>query len=156
MALSGGASVKMSFNLDAFEAQVVAEDAANDAKISLFSLENAQKEWLSFADASESQVLASNLKATELSLEAGKLVAHVGGDLAKTMILQEPGLMDFLRKNLHEPLLMMEIRVDETRAAANRPAPPPRKLQPKEIFDKMKETNPLVEDLVRRFELKPI
>ena len=146
---------KISLNLDAFEAQVVAETAENDAKTSRFTLENAQADWAVFSEKVDSAILKLNLNGAELSIEDGQLIALVGSDMARTLILQEPGLMDFLRKSLHEPLLQLEVRVDEARAAANRPAPPPRKLLPKEIFDKMREANPLVEELVKRFELRP-
>jgi DNA polymerase III subunit gamma/tau len=146
---------KMSFNLDAFDSQVKADDAENESKQSRLSVENARSEWIKFAENNDSQALKNYLLTAEISVEGNKIVAQVGGELAKNMILQEPTLMEMLRKNLHEPLLDLEVQVDEVRAAANRPAPPPRKLMPKEIYEKMKETNPLIEELVKRFDLKP-
>ncbi len=146
---------KISLNLDAFEAEVNAEIAENDSKTSRFNLENAQTEWVSFYEKVDSAILKINLSSAELSIEGDRLVALVGSEMAKTMVLQEPALMEVLRKNLHEPLLQLDVRVDEARAAANRPAPPPRKFLPQEIFEKMLETNPLVGELVKRFELRP-
>lgn len=146
---------KISLNLDAFEAQVNAETAENELKTSRFNLENARAEWATFAEKVDSAILKLNLTSAELSIEEGRLVAVLDSLSGKNMILQDSNIMEFLRKNLHEPLLQLEIRVDEARAAANRPAPPPRKLLPQEIFEKMQESNPLVGELVKRFELRP-
>ncbi len=145
---------KTSFSLDAFEAEVAAEEAAAEQKSSRLTVENLQTEWLAFAEAHDSNLLRTNMKTAELSIEKGRALAVVGGETARSMIISESKLMDFLRERLHEPTLALDVRVDEQKAAQNRIAAPPRKLSGRELLEKMNETNPLVGDLVARMDLR--
>ena len=63
-------------------------------------------------------------------------------------------LLETLRQRLHDPVMKVQIVLDEARAQELRPAPPKRPVTAKEKLDKMKEINPLVDDLLKRFELK--
>jgi hypothetical protein len=91
-----------------------------------------------------------------LGLEEKTLVALVGLSMHRGLIQEELApLLDTLRKQLHEPKLKIRLKVDKAKAAeiqANNKAKKP--LTVKEKLDKMLEVNPLVNDLLQRFDLK--
>ncbi|MBK8556356.1 MAG: hypothetical protein IPL65_11580 [Lewinellaceae bacterium] len=64
-------------------------------------------------------------------------------------------LLDFLRTTLHDSKVKLHIEVDEAKAAAiqaqNEVARP---ITTKEKFEKMRDLNPHVSDLLQRFDLK--
>ena len=92
----------------------------------------------------------------KLHLEENTLVALLGLSMHRGLIQDELSqLLDTLRSRLHEPKLKVRLKIDEAKAAeiqassqANKP------LTVKEKLDKMVEVNPLVSDLLERFDLK--
>ena len=91
----------------------------------------------------------------QLSLDDKLLTATVGMTTHRSLLQQELSrLLDVLRSRLHDPVMKVQILLDEARAQELRPAPPKRPLTAKERLDKMKEMNPLVDDLLKRFDLK--
>lgn len=146
----------ISLRLDAYEQAVEVEEAEKAALESRLSLENVQTEWAAYAGSVESPTLRQAMTAALLSLDDKTLSATVGMTTHRSLLQQELSrLLDTLRLRLHDPALKMLILLDESKAQELRPAAPKRPLTTKERLDKMKEINPLVEDLLKRFELKP-
>jgi DNA polymerase-3 subunit gamma/tau len=145
----------ISLRLDAYEQAVEVEEAEKAALESRLSLENAQVEWNIYAASVESPTLRQALNAAELSLADKTLSAIVGMTTHRNLLQQELSrLLDALRRRLHDPALKIQIQMDESKAQELKSQAPKRPLTTKEKLDKMKEINPLVEDLLRKFDLK--
>jgi DNA polymerase-3 subunit gamma/tau len=142
--------------LDAFD-QLVEEEETRRANLeSRLSLENAQTEWNAYAAHLNSNLVRLALTGAALSLEGNVLTAVVGTSTDRSHLQGEtPRLLDTLRSRLHHPALKIEVRVDERRTAEqNVPARPARPLSTKEKVEKMVEVNPLVAELIQKFDLK--
>jgi len=142
-------------SLDAYEQAVEVEEAEKAALESRLSLENAQYEWGHYTASVESPSLRQALTSAHLVLTDKTLSATVGMTTHRSLLQQELSrLLDALRQRLHDPALKIQILLDESKAQELRPQAPKRPLTAKEKLDKMKEVNPLVEDLLKRFDLK--
>ncbi|MBN8680246.1 MAG: DNA polymerase III subunit gamma/tau [Chitinophagales bacterium] len=143
--------------LDAFD-QLVEEEEIHRASLeSRLTLENARTEWNAYAALLDSNLVRLALTNAELRLEDKVLKAIVGTTIELNNVKAELGrLLDILRKRLHDNALKIEVIQDERKQAeqAQQVARVVRPLTTKEKLDKMKESNPLVDDLIRRFDLK--
>jgi DNA polymerase III subunit gamma/tau len=131
---------KNALSLDSFEAEVNKDEAKEAARESRFTLENAQIEWTKYA-------------AIELP---DFLVAKVGLQVQKNLILEEQTrLLDALREVLHDNSIKLKINIDEEKFEAQKILNAPKKiLTSREKYEQMKESNPVLGDLVQRFEMK--
>lgn len=143
--------------LDAFD-QLVAEEENKRAQLeSRLNLENARSEWLAYAELLNSNLVRMALRNATLELNGSILTATVGSSTDRSHLQNEVlRLLDTLRRRLHHPSMKIEIRLDEQKLAEQiQQARPNRPLTTKEKLDKMKEINPLVDDLIKKFDLKP-
>lgn len=108
-------------------------------------------------DAYVAQVEKDSLKAVinnaDLQAEGQTLTFIVGSKVDESTLRNEKGLMDFLREQLNNPTLSITIERDESRAPE--PIKRAKPLTAKEKFLLMSETNPLVRDVQKRFDLRP-
>jgi DNA polymerase-3 subunit gamma/tau len=116
---------------------------------------NLKTAWQQFMDTLESPSLKSSLDKAELTIEHKKIIVMVGSKLAQDNIRQTLELTDFLRKELNDREIMLDIQLDQEKIAElaaealqNRP------LTVKEKYEKMVEENPLVDVLRQTFDLK--
>ncbi len=145
----------ISLRLDAYEQAVATEEAEKAALESRLTLENARTEWKAYAESQESNLVRLALTSAELRLEDKLLTATVSSITNRSHVQAETmRLLDTLRRRLHDPALRIQVEIDETKAQEQASARPQRPLTAKEKLDRMKEMNPLVEDLLKRFELK--
>ena len=147
---------KISLRMEDFEAAVEVEEAEIAARESRLTLENAQTEWAAFAEKNPSPTLRQAMTAATLRLEDKLLIAELALSMHRGLIQDEMGqLLDQLRAQLHEPALKVRLEIDEAKAAEIQAANQSKKpLTVKEKLDKMREVNPLVSDLLSRFDLK--
>jgi hypothetical protein len=145
----------MSFNLDALEEEVVEEEAWKSQRRRGVDVGGLGCGLEKYAEQTGSDSIKSVLLATELSVDEERFVATVSSTFAENTLLQELGLMEFLRKELRRPKLMREIRVDTDKLQQE--APPPKKtfLTPKEKYLEMREEYPLLTEFRKVFDLKP-
>ncbi len=140
--------------LDAMLAEVRAEEAqgANHQAEEL-TLERAEEAWNQYIDALEQESVKAIMRNTVLKLEQGNLLATVSSSLAENTIRQENNLMEYLREVLAAPELAMSIEVDKSKVVE----PPRRKrmLSSKDKYLAMRETNPLLQEMQQRFDLRP-
>ena len=104
--------------------------------------------WQSYADNQESQTVCNILKTTELSVQNSKIVATVGSNISKSVILQETALIDQLRNTLKVPKLTIEIKIDGSKVVAR-----PKVLTVREKYEEMVKENPLLEEFRKTFHL---
>jgi DNA polymerase III subunit gamma/tau len=103
----------------------------------------------------ESNLVRLALSSAELQLSDNVLIVAINSSTNRNHVQAEtPRLLDTLRRRLHHPALKIEVKLDESKAQEQLAARPARPLTAKERLDKMKESNPLVSELLRRFDLK--
>ncbi|HAD14931.1 MAG TPA: DNA polymerase III subunit gamma/tau, partial [Saprospirales bacterium] len=144
--------------LDAFD-QLVEEEEIHRASLeSRLTLENARTEWHAYAAMLESNLVRIALTNAELRLEDKLLKAIVGTTIEQNNVKGEMArLMEILRKRLHDNALKIEVILDEQKKAEQEQQQAARVVRPltnREKLDKMRESNPMVEELIRRFDLK--
>lgn len=138
-------------------AEVKAEQdaTAQEEKIEL-TLEVLQEAWRTYAAQEEglSASYRSFLKKAEISLEGEAVTATVSSDLAQSNIQQDRKILDALRRALRTPGLILTTLIDESKKA-KAPPKPKRMLTDKEKYLSMRDTNPLLQEMQRRFDLRP-
>ncbi len=143
-------------DLDAIYATVKAEHKAEQAKTSRLTIENLKTAWTKYGEKIDSPSLKATLEKAELSVQADSLiVVTVGSTVSQTSIKQTLDLVDYLREELHDKEIRLDIQLDQQKVAeinavqaVNRP------LTNKEKYEKMVEVNPLVDVFRQHFELK--
>lgn len=87
------------------------------------------------------------------TLEDEEVVVSIGSARAVAALREDESLIAFLRNTFLRPHLIMRLVHDERL----RPLPPvmAKKLSPRDKFLQMRETNPALEELRRRFDLRP-
>ena len=150
-----GASMKIG-SLEAIAAQIEAEEHILKQTVSKLSPENLKESWTKYAETHESPSTKAALQSAKLALKVKKVTASVGSTLMVGIIQQEFRLPDFLRFDLNDAELTLEIVYDETLAPQETKSAPLRKyLTPRDKLMLMMEVNPLVKDLAIRLNLKP-
>ena len=141
--------------LDAYEEAVQVEEARTAGMQSRLSIENIRTEWAAYATAVESNLVRLALNRAELSLQEHLLTVTVTSVTDRNHVQGEVmRLLDTLRQRLHDMRLKIELAIDDTKAREQQVVRPQRPLTAKEKIDRMKESNPMLEELMKRFELK--
>lgn len=133
------------------------EEASKQAQSNVESVDitEVQAAWNRYTEAVERDTLRIILRAAQLSVEKLDMAATVGTNLAASAIREASDLMEFLRKELKAPQLTMRIEVDEALRPADTKRPRNKVLSAKEKYLLMRESNPAVEELRKRFDLRP-
>jgi hypothetical protein len=140
-------------SLDSLHAEVKeAETNGGPKKEAKLTQEHLEEAWTAYIESIDKDSVRTILKGATISMEGEQVNAIVGSALAESIIRQEMGLMEFLRKKLHAPLLSMNLKLDPTRPNAA-PAKPKR-LTENEKYWAMVAVNPAVADIRKRFDLK--
>jgi DNA polymerase-3 subunit gamma/tau len=140
-------------DLNAMMAEARAETAQNgDHFAEPPTLERTQAAWDEYAQTLEQESTKATMRNTELSLEGYTLKALVSSALAENTIRQESGLMEHLRAALGAPQLILEFELDKSKV---KEVVPKRILSSKEKYLAMRETNPLIQEMQKRFDLRP-
>ncbi|MEL6866714.1 MAG: hypothetical protein AAFP19_19975, partial [Bacteroidota bacterium] len=150
------ASVKkgMPLNLKALYEEVDQQmPTERDRREQQLNLEEVQQAWKAFSEQVNSPSVRNTMNNTVLKVVNNTLIAVVGSNLAKGMIQEEDELMPFMRKQLKYSSLGMEFEIDESKRpqAVKKPK---KSLTTKEKYDLMKQKNPLIEEMRKRFDLK--
>ncbi len=142
--------------LDAFDQMVEEEENHKAGLESRISLENIHTEWQAYAALLNSNLSRLALTNAVLRLEGKILTVLVGTTIDQNNVKTEvPRLLETLRRRLHDAALKIEVVLDDRKIAQQaQAARTGRPLNNKEKLDKMKEANPLVDDLIKKFDLK--
>ncbi len=145
----------ISLRLDAYDTAVEIEEAHNATLTSRLSLENARVEWMLYAESVESKLMNLALRNANLLLEGKMLTALVGSTIDQNNIKAELiRLCDTLRRRLNDKDLKVQVVLDDSKIQEQIAARPARPLSQKEKLENMMASNPLVEELVLRFDLR--
>ena len=142
--------------LDAFD-QLVEEEENHRASLeSRLSLENVRTEWHAYAALLNSNLSRMALTNAELRLDGKILTVLVGTTIDQNNVKAEAArVLETLRRRLHDTALKIEVVLDDIKLAEQaQAARSVRPLTTKDKLDKMKEVNPFVEELIKKFDLK--
>ncbi len=117
------------------------------------SLDDLETAWRAYTDDLEKESVKTLLNSVKLALDDKTILATVTGKVAESAIRDERSLLAFLRQYLRHPELNLQIVLEEKQAAAA--SKPKKLLSPQEKFLVMRDSNPLVHELIKRFEFKP-
>ncbi|MCC6723752.1 MAG: DNA polymerase III subunit gamma/tau [Saprospiraceae bacterium] len=131
----------------------IAEQEANDGPVqeAKLTLEDLKEAWAAYIDSLDKDSVKNILRGADIDINPEQVTVTVGSALAENTVRQEMGLMEFLRKQLHAPLLALSIKLDPSRSNAA-PAKPKR-LTDSEKYHAMRAVNPLVDEVRKRFDL---
>ena len=144
-------------SLDSIAKLIEEEEAILAQTVSKLTYENLQESWKKYAETRESPSTKLALLNAQLDLDDTKVTARVGTELSIGFIQSEAKLSEFLRFDLNEANLTLEIKLDESLTPEELKVTPSvkRYLSPREKLKMMMEVNPLVKDLALRLNLKP-
>lgn len=139
-------------------ADLLAEVKQNDSngsekELVELSLEKIQEAWQAYLNEETKDSVRIMLQHATLELNDLEMIVTLGTSLAENTLRQESGLMDFIRKKIGRKDIILSIKVNKE----NAPEPPKRQkpLTSKEKYLKMRELNPSVTTLQKRFGLRP-
>lgn len=120
------------------------------------SQEKLEEFWQKYAAEKVSSNHTKNIfKTAIITLEEQHIAVKVNSKISKSNLAEERDLIFYLRENLNAPNLSITIEVDKT----NTPEPPkpkrPKNLDPREKYKLMRQVNPVIDELQKRFGLLP-
>ncbi|MCL4110227.1 UNVERIFIED_CONTAM: hypothetical protein GTU68_030611 [Idotea baltica] len=142
-------------SLEELVKQVAEEEARNADAGEDMTDENLVKLWEYYIDNVESQATASSLKNSIVSFADNSVHVIVPSQIARETVLQEVDLIDKIRINFNVNDLAIQVFVDVNQFPDFNKIEKPKILGSQEKFEKLVEVNPLVADLVKKFDLKP-
>ncbi len=145
-------------SIEAIAAMIEEEERILASAVSRLNAVNLRDSWMRYAETHESPSTKTAMLHAELVLEDKKVIARTGTELYKGMLLSETRLSDFLRFDLNEQALLLEVQIDAALAPQNdnEPASQIKKyLSPRDKLKLMMKVNPLVKDLAFKLDLKP-
>lgn len=150
-------TVKIDLNnlLDEVTEEEETDAAAKAEELPPLTAEDAMGVWLEYAKQHEQNSVRTTLQNTELKIENEEVVAVVGSSLGASTVREERPLVGILRNKFKRPELALRIQIDEAKVKANALPKKRKPLTIKEKYYAMQEVNPLVRDIIMRFDLKP-
>ncbi|MFK7808825.1 MAG: DNA polymerase III subunit gamma/tau [Saprospiraceae bacterium] len=140
-------------SLDALDKEI--DDEGPDEEIDL-NKETLQAAWVAYTKTLESPTTRMSFQKALLDVEGRHILAKVGSPMSKSMIQEESSLMPFLRKELKNNKLVLNVTVDSGMSPSTEPKDQqPKAFTVKDKYEAMRAINPLVDDLQKRFNLKP-
>ena len=115
--------------------------------------ETMQHAWDTFLQGNTT-TLALQMKLAKPTLEDGEVIVRMGSQRVLASLREDDSLMTYLRKTFQRPSLIMLLKLDESLRAATQPTVKKR-LTAKDKFLMMREKNPAIDDLRKRFDLRP-
>lgn len=144
-----------SLSISSVEEEVAKEQEASKKEKPPLDLEVIKTKWTQYATNSTSPTLRNAMNNGAISLEGESITVEVGSTMLRNLIQSESNLMGYLRKELDCSTITLIVKVDPSKVPTDKAAPVKKILTTTEKFENMKEVNPLVEDVVKRFGLKP-
>lgn len=134
------------------EVKVNGDAEAEQEKVEL-QQEKVQELWDKYLLTVESDSFRMTLKTAMLKVENNQIEVIVGSKLAVDSIKIETGLIEYLRAHLKSKDLMLNLTIDESQKPVI--VKPQKPLDAKGKFIKMRSVNPSIQELAKRFHLRP-
>lgn len=147
-------------SLDAIAAEVAATEAANQAAPQeTLTLEALQTWWAAYVEGIESPTTRTAFKSATLTLHGSDILIETTSAFTKGSVQQERELLPQIRTHFKRDDLTLKVEVSaaaqQAAHEAQAAAAPPRSLSARDKFLLMRQSNPLVDDLRKRFDLRP-
>ncbi|MEO0732794.1 MAG: DNA polymerase III subunit gamma/tau [Bacteroidota bacterium] len=144
-----------SVSLSDMIAEIAEEEATakNVADLPALDPESLQQAWDVFLRQQGSSTLGLHLKMAAPGLDGGEVVVRIGSQRVMASLRENKSLVEHLRTTFQRPGLIMRLQVDESLRPAQ--APVKKRLTAKDKFLAMREKNPAIDDLRKRFDLRP-
>ena len=139
--------------LSKFDDEYLHDDAEEESG-SLPSLEVIQSVWKAEAEKINSPTFKNILRHAKLAMSESILKVIVGSTVAKEMVINGTEFSRALKESIRYPRLIMQIEVDPEQLTAQKEVQPRKMLSVKETYEFMRDKNPQVEELRKRFDLK--
>ena len=146
----------LSGGLSALLAEVKQESSGGaGGAVVTFNLIALQKSWQDYLDQADMKPNVKMLfQKVELTVKDFHVTAIVTGSIAENTIRGETGLVEHLRRHFNLPHLTFSTQKMERKPDASAPKLQ-KPLTAKEKYLKMRQTNPTLQDLQKRFDLRP-
>ncbi|WP_273444887.1 DNA polymerase III subunit gamma/tau [Neolewinella agarilytica] len=116
--------------------------------------ETLQHAWDTFLRDNKTTTLALQIKLAVPTLEGEEIIVRMGSQRVMASLRDDDTLIAFLRETFQRPSLIMLLKLDKTLRTATQPTVKKR-LTAKDKFLMMREKNPAIDDLRKRFDLRP-
>lgn len=147
---------KKSSLLDSLEAEVTKEAETSKPVVVEFSEATLEKYWKKYTDEKITSNRTKNaFKTAVLKLNGQAITVQVTSNFNKSALSEERDLILYLREKLQAPELSIVIEVSKTDIPEPKKIKQPQFLSPREKYKLMREVNPMVDELQKRFGLLP-
>lgn len=119
------------------------------------TIERVQEAWKAYAKTVDLASYRSFLLKSEVGLKGDEIKVIVSSELALSNIQQDGAILEKLRETLRVPGLVLNVKVNESKKSAPPPERPKHLMTAKEKYLAMRDTNPLLQEMQRRFDLRP-
>lgn len=134
--------------------EVKQQAAETEETVERVHLPELQAAWTEFTEAHNKLTSQLSLRTAVLAVEGINVRVRVPSERNKTGVLVTEGLVEYLREQLRAPQLTMHVTVDpDLKPTATKPMK--KTLTSKEKFLAMRADNPALEELRKRFDLRP-
>jgi DNA polymerase III subunit gamma/tau len=144
------ASIK---NLDELLREVEEEEKYDNERSSTLTQDTLIAYWQFYTANCNSPSTKLILEQSQPVLEENQIKVKVGSQLAKSTILQEIELMDYIRTESHSPTVILQVEIAPELAQEDKSNARP--VSTIEKYQHLVAKNPLVENLVKSLHLKP-
>ncbi len=145
---------KLNGDLDAMLQEIKAAEKKNERQeaptLTLETLHTVWQEYMNQSDLSDG--MKGLLQDMELLLDKRHITAIAHSSIAENALREETKLVGFIRRYFNEPELAFTIKRVEKPTTATKIQKP---LTAKEKYLKMRDTNPALQELQKRFDLRP-
>jgi len=115
--------------------------------------EEVQQAWNNYAATVTQEIVKLQLKSARLEVDALRVTAYVGSKLAESTLREDSALMDSLRQQLQTDSISLQIVIDESMRSVDK-TPQIKILTPREKYIQLREINPDLEQMFKRFDLQ--
>jgi len=152
---AAGPMVYANVDLGSMMAEIESEDADDGSDDDLPELtdEGLQRAWDNFMTLNSSTTLAVNMKRAVPCCVGEEIHVRIGSQRVMASFREDKSLIIKLREIFGRPDLVMLLKVDDTLKPVKSEVK--RRLTPKQKFLAMREKNPAIDSLRKRFDLRP-
>ena len=140
--------------LSKLESELFGSEEAKPVEEIMPSLEMIEEAWKVEGESNTSPTFRNILRHAKLSIDEKTLIVKVGSKMAREMVINEVNFSRGLKSRVKYEKLIIQVEVDPKMVTTQKNTKARKVLNYKETYELMKTTNPLVEDLRTRFDLK--
>ena len=129
------------------------EVAETNTELPPLTEETLKNAWDAFLRENAGSTLSLHLKMAAPGLKGDEINVRIGSQRVMASLRDDKTLIAYLRKTFNRPDLIMLSSIDENLRPSK--APVKKRLTAKDKFLRMREKNPAIDDLRKRFDLRP-